>query len=207
MNVATFLESLRCRGTILAVDGDKLVVDHNGRMTEADREFIRTHKAALLRLLSESASVAVPQSNLDLVVDLIAGQRGVPVSEVDGGRVIGGCEIKLSRPDRRESREATPREQRPALLPGLFPAESEPAVSTPGSEDRSSCPYPWVTPRRLDIAAKGDELRRRGLGLPLCLLPEDAREERAAIMEFDGGLTREAAEHAAGLTSPGEKTP
>src|SRR5690349_10297983 len=56
---------------------------------------------------------------------------------------------------------------------------------------------------RMEVAAEGERRRRLGLALPLCWLPRDVREERAAIQEFDGGLTRGAAEEAAGLSNGG----
>jgi hypothetical protein len=196
MDVARILESFRARGITLAVDNGNLSVDHYSELTEGDRELIRAHKKALLPWLADVTLVPAdgrsPEPNpaeLD--------ERG----ETDGGRMN-----EPGRADRRKTQKAAPREHSPALLPGLFRAEPDPAAPTPGPEDQSSCPWPWVTPERLAVAAKGDELRRRGWALPLCMLPEDARQERAAIMEFDGGLSREAAERAAGLTAPRERT-
>jgi hypothetical protein len=140
MDAGTLLEILRSRGITLAISGANLTVDHNGELTDEDRQLIRDHKADLLAELSESSA-------------------------------------------------------------------TEQAAPAPGPDDRSSCPYPWVTPERLEVAAKGERRRRRGEAQPLCWLPEETRQERAAIMEFDGGLTREEAERAAGLTAPEERTP
>jgi hypothetical protein len=52
MDAASIVEMLRSRGITLAIYGDKLIVDHHGEMVDADRDTIRTHKAALLALLA-----------------------------------------------------------------------------------------------------------------------------------------------------------
>jgi hypothetical protein len=184
--------------------GDELEIDppDDEALTDEIMAALREHKAALLCLQSELSPAVTPPSNLDLVLNHTATRRSVREVEIEGGRVV-----EPGRADRRESQKAATREHKPAVLAGLFPAEPDPSAPAPGPGDRSSCPYPWVTPERLAVAARGDELRRLGLAVPLCWLPDDDRQERAAIMEYDGHLPREAAERAAGLTAPGELTP
>jgi hypothetical protein len=60
MDAVTLLETLRSRGITLAISGDGIAVDHNGELTAADRESIRTLKSALMRLLSESRLASPP---------------------------------------------------------------------------------------------------------------------------------------------------
>jgi hypothetical protein len=74
-------------------------------------------------------------------------------------------------------------ESSPAGPPeAAVPAAPVPAIAVPGP--------PPVDPERLR------QIRERFAALAV---DDHARQERAAIVEFDGGLTREAAEHRAGL--------
>jgi hypothetical protein len=54
MDAADLLALLQSRGITLAVDHGNITVDHKGELTDTDRDGIRAHKPALLRLLSES---------------------------------------------------------------------------------------------------------------------------------------------------------
>jgi hypothetical protein len=72
MDAGILLEMLRSRGVTLARSGNSIDVHHNGELTDADRELIRTHKAALLPLLPES-SAAQPPVPADRSCPAVAG--------------------------------------------------------------------------------------------------------------------------------------
>lgn len=174
---------MRAAGFALSVRAGRLIVTPADRLNEQQDAYIRAHKPALVELLQDSAEL---HAALALAGPAGLGwMEGTPASW-DGVRLLAAGEVlyasrrMVSRDGRRYAREHAPppppfREYRvpdisPAMLPGI------------GSDPLGIAPD--ISP---DIASPQNVIP----------LDREAYEERAAIMEYDGGLPRGEAEQKA----------
>lgn len=146
---------MRAAGFTLTVESDGLVVTPASGLSDLQREYLRSHKGALVALLSDAETLAATLME--------AGPAGLALGEgtpatwpVDrlmaSGEVLYSDNRMVNRMDRR------------------YLLEHAPAVIDAGPDIRPANVLP---------------------------MDRDAYEERAAIMEFDGGLPRDEAERKA----------
>ena len=169
---------MRAAGFALIVRDGKLVASPADRLNEEQRAYLRTHKAALVGLLSDAETLAAA-----LVLYGLAG--------------LGW-------------RQGTPDEWADARLL----AAGEVLYSTGGMVNRNGCRYcPGSAPAIEEAPeypppAESSEIKANAATTNVLPMDREAFEERAAIMEFDGGLPRaEAKRKALALATQVRATP
>lgn len=174
---------MRAAGFVLELEDGRLMVEPLSRLSEKQHAYLHAHKPALVELLTDAELLAAALA--------LAGPAGLgwmegTPADWDGVRLLAAGEVlyasrrMVSRDGRRYAREHAPppppfREYRvpdisPAMLPGI------------GSDPLGIAPD--ISP---DIASPQNVIP----------LDREAYEERAAIMEYDGGLPRGEAEQKA----------
>jgi hypothetical protein len=211
IDARTLLVAARAVGLAVAADGDRVRV-HGPKTAAGLARLLIEHKAAVLPLLlAESNPAGPPQDPLDLVVAHIASRRGAAVVAVEGGRVIEpGPAVPAAPVPEAAAPGPRPWPPRPAEL-AEWPVEWRAKWGVRANELQDQG-IPWPEHERrafLEVQAEmtgppPDPEQHRRIRERFATWVEDeyAREERASILEFDGGLSREAAEIAAGLRRP-----
>lgn len=151
-------------GFSLSVEGDRLVVIPASGLSDPQRAYLRTHKAALVGLLTDAKTLSDA-----LVLYGLAGlgwHQGTPDEWSDArllacGEVLYSTGGMVNRNGRR-------------YCPG----------SAPAIEEAPEYPPPAESP----------EIEANAATTNVLPMDREAFEERAAIMEFDGGLPRAEAE-------------
>ena len=154
------LNRMRQAGFSLSVDGEDLVVKPAQTLTDTQRAYLREHKAALARLLTDA-------------------ERLAGLIEVAGVAGLGW-------------REGTPTDWTPAyrLAVGEVLYADGRMVNR-----RGRCYSATVAPPMADTPAAPFVAEIESCAATMALsIDVEAYEERAAIMEFDGGLPRDEAE-------------
>lgn len=165
-------------GFSLSVEGDRLVVIPASGLSDPQRAYLRTHKAALAALLSDAETLAAA-----LVLYGPAGldwRQGTPAEWSDArllaaGEVLYSTGCMVSRYDRR------------------YATECAPAIEEA---------------QKYHPPAESPEIKANAATTNVLPMDREAFEERAAIMEFDGGLPRaEAKRKALALATQVRATP
>ena len=165
-------------GFSLSVEGDRLVVIPASGLSERQRAYLRIHKAALVGLLTDAKTLSDA-----LVLYGLAGlgwRQGTP-DEWSDARLLAAGEVLYS------TRGMVSRNGR-RYCSGSAPAiEEAPEYHPP---------------------AESSEIEANAVTTNVLPMDREAFEERAAIMEFDGGLPRaEAKRKALALATQVRATP
>lgn len=164
------MNRMRAAGFALIVRDGKLVASPADRMNEEQRAFIRANKAALVGLLSDAETVF--RALMEAGTAGLGWREGTPADWSDD-RLLAAGEVLYS-----DGRMVNRHDRR-------YLATSAPAIEI-GPEYRP----PGETPEIASCAAVAPSAN-------VVPIDREAFEERAAIMEFDGGLSRDEAEQKA----------
>ena len=161
------LNRMRAAGFALSVRSDKLVVAPAESLTDPQRAYLRRHKPALVALLSDAETLR--RALIEAGPAGLGWREGTPPDWSDD-RLLAAGDV-LYADGRMANRHGRRHEPRSATTIEIGP-ECRPAAEAP--EIAAVAPSANVVP-----------------------LDREAYEERAAIMEFDGGLSRDEAERKA----------
>lgn len=158
---------MRAAGFALSVEGDGLVVTPASGLSDSQRAYLRSHKAALVELLGDAETVY--RALVEAGTAGLAWREGTPGDWSDDRLLVAG-EVLYA-----DGRMVNRKERRhgPTSAPAIEIGPEYPRAAE-APEIASCTPTASVTP--IDL---------------------EAYEERAAIMEFDGGLSRNEAEQKA----------
>jgi hypothetical protein len=187
MTLTELQSRLNCLEIHIAMHGDKLVVDApTGLLTPEIKSALRVHKPGLMKWLSsqeasETPRPPVPREHLwqtciaywPFELQTRWAARAAALSDSGAGTVESQWWAFLQ-----GVAEINAAEARGEVIAFVVPPKRPASQSVALGPDRD----------RLRTASQAES-------------DPYAKEERAAIMEYDGGLTREAAERAAGLRS------
>ena len=161
------LNKMRRAGFVVRLAGTDLQIAPLSSLTDPQRSYLRSHKAALVALLSDAETVyrALVQAG----TAGLAWREGMPADWSDD-RLLAAGEVLYAdgRMVNRIGRRYDP-------------------TSAPAIEIGPECP----------LAAESPEIASCASTASVTPIDREAYEERAAIMEFDGGLSRDKAEQKA----------